>query len=155
MICPHCGKDHDRVIDSRAGDDGLAIRRRRECVACKKRFTTYERVEPDGLRVIKKDGGRVPFQRERLKRGLERACWKRPVTNGQIEEAVVSIQEHIEASSETEVESKLLGKLAMQHLRHLDEVAYVRFASVYREFKNVQDFITELRPMLHDGDMKV
>ena len=150
MRCPHCGEDHDRVIDSRAGEDGLAIRRRRECVACKKRFTTYERVEPDGIRVIKKDGGRVPFQRDRLKRGLERACWKRPVTNSQIEEIVASIQEHIEAVAEPEVQSQLLGELAMRHLRRLDEVAYVRFASVYREFKDVQDFVNELRPMLHD-----
>lgn len=150
MLCPHCGEDHDRVIDSRAGEDGLAIRRRRACVACNKRFTTYERVEPDGLRVIKKDGGRVPFQRDRLKRGLERACWKRPVTNGQIEEIVNSIQEHIEAISESEVESHLLGELAMSNLRRLDEVAYVRFASVYREFKDVQDFINELRPMLNE-----
>lgn len=150
MICPHCGKDHDRVIDSRSGEDGQAIRRRRECVACKRRFTTYERVEQDGLRVIKKDGSRVPFQRERLKRGLERACWKRPVTNSQIEEIVVSIQDHIEAVAETEVPSHLLGELAIRHLRRLDEVAYVRFASVYREFKDVQDFIDELRPMLNE-----
>lgn len=149
MICPHCGEDHDRVIDSRAGEDGLAIRRRRECVACKRRFTTYERIEPDGRR-HQKGRGRVPFQRDRLKQGLELACWKRPVTNRQIEEIVTSIQEHIEASSETEVESRLLGELAMRHLRHLDEVAYVRFASVYREFKDVKDFIDELRPMLHE-----
>ncbi len=150
MRCPFCGADHDRVADSRASDDGEAIRRRRECLACHQRFTTYERIERVILKVVKKGGGRVPFDRNRLKQGLERACWKRPVTDSQLEEIVADVENLIETRFDGEVESHFLGELAMRHLRELDQVAYVRFASVYREFKDVHDFIDELRPMLAD-----
>ena len=148
MKCPHCQQDHDRVIDSRASEDGAAIRRRRECLACRWRYTTYERVDRTSIKVIKKDGIREPFDRMRLKAGLEKACWKRPVSDAKLEEIVAAVENHIEGKFESEVESRYLGELVMQRLRQLDQVAYVRFASVYRQFEDVQDFVEELRPML-------
>ncbi len=148
MKCPYCQVDNDRVSDSRTCEDGGAIRRRRECLACKRRYTTYERVERTTVKVVKKDGARVPFDRNRLKEGLEKACWKRPISDPQIEEIVVEIENHVESNFESEVESRYLGELVMERLRSLDQIAYVRFASVYRQFKDVQDFVDELRPML-------
>ncbi len=148
MKCPCCHADNDRVIDTRASEDGCAIRRRRECLACKRRFTTFERVEGLRIKVIKRDSTRVPFDRNRLREGLEKACWKRPISEAQIESIVAEVESQIESSFESEVESRLLGELVMQHLRVLDQVAYVRFASVYRRFKDVHDFVDELRPML-------
>jgi transcriptional repressor NrdR len=148
MICPFCRVDNDRVIDSRTSQDGLAIRRRRECSACKRRFTTYERVEEISLKVVKKDGVRVPFDREKIKRGLEKACWKRPVSDREIEQVVTAVEADIYANFESEVPSEYLGEQVMKRLRELDQVAYVRFASVYREFKDVRDFVQELGPML-------
>lgn len=150
MICPFCRVDNDRVIDSRTSQDGLAIRRRRECSACKRRFTTYERVEEISLKVVKKDGVRVPFDREKIKRGLEKACWKRPVSDRDIEQIVTAVEADIYANFESEVPTEYLGEQVMQRLRELDQVAYVRFASVYREFKDVRDFVEELGPMLDD-----
>jgi len=150
MKCPFCQVDHDRVIDSRASTDGLAIRRRRECLECKRRYTTYERVERTTIKVIKKDGTRVPFDRDKIKQGLEKACWKRPVSDAQLEAIITAIENDIESRFETEVESRRLGEVVMQHLRLLDQVAYVRFASVYRQFEDVQDFVAELRPMLSE-----
>lgn len=147
MKCPFCHQDNDRVIDSRASEDGQAIRRRRECLNCGRRFTTYERVE-GGLKVIKKDGVREPFDRMKIKRGLEKACWKRPVSDSQLEAIVSAVQEHVENNYDVEVESGVIGELVMEHLRRLDQVAYVRFASVYRQFQDVRDFVKELRPML-------
>lgn len=152
MNCPFCRVDNDRVIDSRASEDGMAIRRRRECLDCKRRFTTYERIEEPAIKVVKKDGTRVPFERDKIKRGLEKACWKRPVSDEQIEAIVNSVQSELMAKFENEVESRWLGELVMQHLRKLDQVAFVRFASVYREFKDVRDFVDELGPMLDEGD---
>ncbi len=149
MKCPFCHADNDRVIDSRASEDGEVIRRRRECLGCLRRFTTYERVE-GGLKVIKKDGSREPFDRMKIKKGLEKACWKRPISDSQLEEIVSTVQEHVENHCEVEVESEVIGELVMEHLRQLDQVAYVRFASVYRRFEDVQDFVKELRPMLAD-----
>lgn len=151
MKCPFCRLDNDRVIDSRASEDGLAIRRRRECLSCKRRYTTYERVEESLLKVIKKDGTRAPFERDRIKRGLEKACWKRPVSDEQLEEIVSAVENDIYSNFDTEVESRYLGELVMGHLRQLDQVAYVRFASVYRRFQDVHDFVDELAPMLRES----
>ena len=148
MKCPYCRVDNDRVTDSRASEDGFAIRRRRECVHCRRRYTTYERIEEQAIKVVKKDGVRVPYEREKIKRGLEKACWKRPISDQQIEAVVSSIESDVYANFESEVESRYLGELAMQHLRSLDQVAYVRFASVYRDFEDVRDFVEELQPML-------
>ncbi len=150
MRCPYCRIDNDRVIDSRASQDGAAIRRRRECVGCGRRYTTYERPEETTIKVVKKDGSRAPFSREKIQRGLERACWKRTVTTRQIEATVDAIENDVYQSFETEIESRELGLLVMEHLRELDEVAFVRFASVYRQFNDANDFFEELRPML-DG----
>jgi transcriptional repressor NrdR len=148
MKCPFCQADNDRVIDSRASDDGSAIRRRRKCLACKRRYNTCERVERKAIKVVKKDGARVPFDRNKLKLGLEKACWKRPVSDVKLEEIVTETENYIEANFESEVESRSIGELVMQQLRELDQVAYVRFASVYRQFEDVRDFVEELRPML-------
>ncbi|TWT37345.1 Transcriptional repressor NrdR [Posidoniimonas corsicana] len=148
MKCPFCHVDNDRVIDSRASQDGSAIRRRRECLKCNRRYTTYERPEDITIRVVKKDGSRVPFDREKIKRGLERACVKRSISGLKIDSTVAAIENDIYASFDTEVGSRELGQLVMEHLRDLDQVAFVRFASVYRQFNDVQDFFEELRPML-------
>ena len=151
MKCPFCHADNDKVIDSRASEDGAATRRRRQCNDCKRRYTTYERVERTTIRVVKKDGTRVPFDRIRLKQGLEKACWKRPISDADIESVVTEVENYIEANCESEVESRYLGEIVMEQLRDLDQVAYVRFASVYREFKDARDFVDELRPMLTDA----
>jgi transcriptional repressor NrdR len=148
MRCPYCRIDHDRVIDSRASEDGFAIRRRRECLHCKRRFTTYERLEDMGIKVVKKDGIREPFDREKIRSGLSKACWKRPISNDQIEAAVSEIESEVYANYESEIDSKTLGELVMARLAKMDQVAFVRFASVYRQFKDVRDFVDELQPML-------
>ena len=154
MKCPFCRKDNDRVIDSRASEDAFAIRRRRECLDCRRRYTTYERIEDTVLKVVKKDGGRTPFDREKIKRGLERACWKRPISDNQLEAIVGEIEADVYGTFDTEVESQYLGEQVMKHLRILDQVAFVRFASVYREFKDVRDFVDELKPMLKQQEGK-
>lgn len=151
MKCPFCRLDNDRVIDSRSSQDGLAIRRRRVCLSCGRRFTTYERPEETTIKVIKKDGSRVPFERDKIKRGLERACWKRPITTRQIENTTTSIENDVYQHFESEVESRELGETVMRYLRDLDAVAFVRFASVYRQFNDVSDFFEELRPMLDES----
>jgi len=148
MKCPYCQADNDRVIDSRGSDDGNAIRRRRECLACKRRYTTYERVEVAAIKVVKRDGSREPFDRAKIKRGLETACWKRPISDAQIEALITAVENELETRLESEVDSRLVGELVMQHLRDIDQVAYVRFASVYRQFKDLHDFVDELKPML-------
>jgi len=148
MKCPFCRMDNDRVIDSRACQDGFAIRRRRQCLKCKRRYTTYERIEESAIKVVKKDGSRVPFSRDKIKCGLERACWKRPIGDRDIERAVAAIENDVYSSFETEIESRRLGELVMDHLREVDEVAFVRFASVYRQFADAGDFVDELRPFL-------
>jgi transcriptional repressor NrdR len=150
MRCPFCRADNDRVIDSRAGDEGTTIRRRRECLACRRRFTTYERVERQTLTVVKKGGDREPFDRDKLKRGLAKACWKRPVTADEIEHAVSALEAELYGTYEGDVPSRVIGERLMEILRHLDQVAYVRFASVYREFKDARDFVDELEPILND-----
>ena len=148
MKCPYCRVDNDRVIDSRASQDGSAIRRRRECVGCGRRYTTYERPEDTTIKVIKKDGSRAPFDRDKIKRGLERACWKRPIPSRRVDVIVDAIENDVYANYENEIDSRELGLLVMEHLKELDEVAFVRFASVYRQFSDIQDFFEELRPML-------
>lgn len=148
MRCPYCHVDNDKVIDSRACQEGYGIRRRRECLACKRRYTTYENIEDLAIKVIKKDGSRVPLDRERIRRGLEKACWKRPISGEQIEAVVAAVEHEVFTNYDQEVESRELGDLVMKHLRELDQVAYVRFASVYREFKDANDFAQELRQML-------
>jgi transcriptional repressor NrdR len=148
MRCPYCKADNDRVIDSRASADGFAIRRRRLCLDCDRRYTTYERVETAPLRVVKKNGDRVDFDRTKVLGGLRKACEKRPVTSEQLEAITDRIERQCLEAFDKEVPSKVIGNLIMQELRQLDQVAYVRFASVYREFKDVSQFLDELKPML-------
>ena len=148
MKCPFCRVDHDRVTDSRACEDGFAIRRRRQCLNCKRRYRTTERLEEMVIKVVKKGGEREPFSREKIRAGLAKACWKRPISDEQIGTIVSAVETEIYGNFDTEVESRYVGELVMQHLGNLDQVAYVRFASVYREFKDVRDFVAELRPML-------
>ncbi len=152
MRCPFCRSDNDRVIDSRSGDDGATIRRRRECLACRRRFTTYERVERQLLTVVKKEGVRDPFDRDKIKRGLAKACWKRPVTEDEIEGVVLSLEAELYGAYESDVPSRVIGERLMELLKDLDQVAYVRFASVYREFKDVRDFVDELEPILNEAN---
>ena len=148
MRCPYCKADNDRVIDSRASCDGHAIRRRRTCLECERRYTTYERVESAPLRVVKKSGERTEFTRESVMSGLLKACEKRPVSSEQLDQVVDRIERQCMEAFDKEVPSKMIGNLVMQELRQLDQVAYVRFASVYREFKDVAQFLEELKPML-------
>ena len=148
MKCPRCHADNDRVIDSRTSPDGFSIRRRRECLVCKRRYTTFERFERAPLKIVKKDGTREPFDREKIKQGLEKACWKRPIGEEQIEAVITAVENDLEDGGEPEVESRQIGELVMQLLRDLDQVAYVRFASVYRQFEDAHDFVSELKPML-------
>ena len=135
-------------MDSRAGEDGYVIRRRRECLHCKRRYTTYERLEELGLKVVKKDGVREPFSREKIRAGLAKACWKRPISDEQIESIVAHVESYMYANCDAEIESSKIGELVMERLALVDQVAYVRFASVYRRFKDVRDFVDELQPML-------
>ena len=151
MKCPYCQKDNDRVIDSRASQDGFSIRRRRECNSCQKRYTTYERVEERPMKVVKKDGTRLAFDRNKMKSGIEKACWKRSVRDDQIEAIISQVENDIHEQFESEVESVYIGERIMDRLRQLDQVAYVRFASVYREFKDARDFVEELEPMLKEA----
>lgn len=147
MFCPFCRHDETKVIDSRASDEG-SIRRRRECLDCGRRFTTYEKVEQAPIKVIKKDGTRVPFDASRIRSGLEKACYKRPVTNHQIDHIINSVEAEIYDQFEREVPSRHIGEKVFDMLREIDQVSFVRFASVYREFKDVNDFVEELGPML-------
>ena len=148
MRCPFCNHDEDRVIDSRPSDEGSAIRRRRECIACGARFTTYEKVENIPMLVIKKDGTREPFNREKLMSGILKSCEKRPVSTQQIDGLVNSIEAQAQNSLKREISSREVGEMVMEGLKQIDEVAYVRFASVYRQFKDVNSFLEELNEML-------
>lgn len=148
MRCPFCHHDNDSVRDSRVVDDGKAIRRRRFCNHCRRRFTTYERISGT-LHVIKKTGVREPFARSKIERGLELACWKRQISAEQRANMVEAIEAQLIEEYELEVESHAIGSLCMRYLEKIDQVAYVRFASVYREFKDVRDFVEELRPILN------
>jgi len=148
MRCPFCKTENDKVVDSRSSEGGAVIRRRRECIECGRRYTTYERVEEIPLRVIKKDGSREPFERGKILAGMLKACEKRPVATEALERIVSDIERRLADIAEREVTSRQIGEMVMQALRELDQVAYVRFASVYRAFKDINQFLEELRPML-------
>ncbi|MEZ6197640.1 MAG: transcriptional regulator NrdR [Planctomycetota bacterium] len=148
MKCPFCRSQKDKVIDSRVAQEGATIRRRRECLSCGRRYTTYEKVEEVPFRVIKKDGVREPFDRDKILRGIMKACEKRKVSAEDIERVVDRIEARINEMFDKEVASKFIGNMVMEALRELDQVAYVRFASVYREFKDVSEFMDELRVVL-------
>lgn len=152
MRCPNCGHAQDRVVDSRSTREGAAIRRRRECLQCQHRFTTYEYVESTPVLVVKKDGRRVPFDREKVVTGVMRACEKRPVSREQIDRLADRVQSRLFAAAREEISSVEIGEAVMDELEELDEVAYVRFASVYRSFRNVNQFMDELRSLLDRHD---
>ena len=148
MKCPFCGFTDSKVIDSRPADDGATIRRRRECLACQKRFTTYEIIERLPLVVIKRDGSRQSFDKMKLINGIVRACEKRPVSMADIENIADDIEQELQSGLEREVSTAQIGELVMDRLKEMDEVAYVRFASVYRSFKDINTFMEELTKML-------
>ena len=152
MKCPYCQYSESKVIDSRPTDEDEKIRRRRECIRCGKRCTTYEIVETTPLMVMKKDGTIEPFNREKLLNGLLRACEKRPVSLKRLEQMVDEIEQKLKNSLEGEVSSRAIGELAMEELRGIDQVAYVRFASVYREFQDINSFMEELRKILDEKE---
>lgn len=149
MRCPFCLHDETKVIDSRTSPD-FSIRRRRECLSCERRFTTYERIEESPIKVIKKDGSRVTFDREKIRSGVEKACYKRPISAEQIDQLVGEVEATIYEDGMREVQSRRIGELVFNALRDLDKVAFVRFASVYREFQDVHDFVDELQPILEN-----
>ncbi|HSN13370.1 MAG TPA: transcriptional regulator NrdR [Anaeromyxobacteraceae bacterium] len=151
MRCPYCGRMEDRVVDSREAQDGLATRRRRECLGCSRRFTTYERIEDVLPQVVKKDGRREAFDRSKIVEGVATACQKRPVSAEQIEALVAGVERQIQEMGEREIRTSVVGEAVVQRLRLLDEVAYVRFASVYRAFRDVGEFMTELEGLARDG----
>ncbi|MFA5231559.1 MAG: transcriptional regulator NrdR [Candidatus Omnitrophota bacterium] len=148
MKCPFCGYKEDKVVDSRATAEESAVRRRRECLKCGKRFTTYEYIEEVSLLVIKKDGRREAFDRKKILAGIIRACEKRPVSVEKMENVVVQVEHSIQKKNDREVSSSRIGELVMEKLKFIDDVAYVRFASVYRQFKDVGQFMVELRDIL-------
>ena len=150
MKCPYCSYEESKVIDSRPADDGERIRRRRECLSCKKRFTTHEVIESVPIIVVKRDKSREVFDRAKLTGGILRACEKRPVSLEQIESVVDSIESSLQSSLDREVTSQSIGELAMEKLKDVDEVAYVRFASVYRSFKDINTFMEELTKLLKE-----
>lgn len=151
MRCPHCGHLQDRVVDSREAQDGLATRRRRECLGCARRFTTYERIEEILPQVVKKDGRREAFDRAKIVEGVAIACQKRPVSAEQIETLVSGVERQLQEMGEREIRTTVIGEAVMQRLRALDEVAYVRFASVYRAFRDVSEFMAELEGLARKG----
>lgn len=152
MKCPYCTYHDSKVVDSRPTEEGESIRRRRECNKCGKRFTTYEKIEEIPIRVIKKDGNRQAYDRGKLLRGIVKSCEKRPVTTEEIEELVDGVEKTIFNSSEKEISTTEIGELVMEKLKDLDEVSYVRFASVYREFKDINSFMEELKDLLETKD---
>jgi len=149
MRCPYCNQDNTRVVDSRPAEDINAIRRRRMCDSCKRRFTTYEKVETIPLTVIKKDQNREAYSRAKIQAGVLRACYKRPIPIEKIESMLDSIEAAIFNTEDREISSARIGEIVMDHLRDLDAVAYVRFASVYREFKDISTFMEELKKMMN------
>ena len=150
MKCPYCGYQESKVVDSRHSDDNTSIRRRRECLSCQKRFTTYETVERLPMIVVKKDESRQSFDRNKILNGMVRACEKRPVTMAALEAAADEIEQIVQNSLDREVSTELIGELVMERLKPLDEVAYVRFASVYRQFKDINSFMHELNKILQE-----
>ena len=153
MKCPFCGEIDDKVIDSRLNKTGNAIRRRRECIACGRRFTTYERVEEIPIMLVKKDGRRELFTREKVRSGIQRACEKRKISMDVIEDFLDELDRDLRETGEKEIPSSMIGEKVMSRLHEIDDIAYVRFASVYREFKDVNDFVSELKNLLiKNGD---
>ena len=150
MKCPYCGYQESKVVDSRHSDDGMSIRRRRECLSCQKRFTTYETVESLPIVVVKKDNSRQAFDRNKILNGMVRACEKRPVSMADLEAATTEIEQIIQNSLEREVSTGKIGELVMERMKPLDEVSYVRFASVYRQFKDINSFMHELNKILEE-----
>ena len=150
MKCPYCGEQDSKVIDSRHSEDGSSIRRRRECLSCQKRFTTYETVESLPIIVVKKDGSRQSFDRNKILNGMVRACEKRPVSMADMERVADEIEQIVQNSLDREVSTVHIGELVMERLKPLDEVAYVRFASVYRQFKDINSFMHELNKILQE-----
>ncbi|NQT95963.1 MAG: transcriptional repressor NrdR [Candidatus Omnitrophica bacterium] len=148
MQCPYCGHKEDKVVDSRSGTENDSIRRRRECLKCQRRFTTYEHIEDIPLMVVKKDGQRQPYDRNKLTSGILKACEKRPISVTKIEHLVDNIERALQRKHDKEVKSAQIGEMLMKKLHEIDEVAYVRFASVYREFKDVTEFMKELKYVL-------
>ena len=151
MKCPFCNHQESKVVDSRASKDGRAIRRRRECLSCRERFTTYERVEEFIPVVVKKDGSREPFERKKIVEGILKACEKRPIKVEQIEAFVEELERGIQDRGEREVESRVIGERVMAQLKEWDDVAYVRFASVYKQFKDLKEFMAQLEELLREG----
>lgn len=149
MKCPFCGYKEDKVVDSRTTQDGVATRRRRECLRCKKRFTTYEYIEDVSLMVIKRDGQRQVFDRKKILSGIMKACEKRPISLDKMDELVTQVERAIQKKLIRQIPSSRIGELVMEKLKTLDDVAYVRFASVYRQFKDVGQFMTELKDILN------
>jgi len=147
MKCPYCGHVKDRVVDSRESRDGDSIRRRRQCINCSRRFTSYERIDEIPHMVIKKDGGRERFDRNKILSGLLKACEKRPVSLTQLEKIVDQVEQRVQESPERELESGIIGRVLLSELRRLDKVAYLRFASVYLEFEDVTEFMTEINEL--------
>ena len=160
MRCPFCHVDNDRVLATRAAEEGYVVRRKRICNSCNRRFATLETVEELNVRVVKREDSREPFDREKIRRGIERACSKRPITSDRIEEVVQDIEAEIHRSFDSEVPATRIGEIVMSHLADLDEVAYIRFASVYREFDGADDFIRAIslfdhrppEPLTHPAD---
>ncbi len=149
MKCPFCGEFDNRVIDSRLSKDGLAIRRRRECNACQRRFTTYEQIEAMPVMIVKKDGRREEFNRDKVRSGIQRACEKRDISMNILDVFLDDLERDLRETGQKEISSHFIGEKVMERLHGLDAVAYVRFASVYREFKDVNDFVDELKTMLN------
>ena len=149
MKCPYCGFQESKVVDSRPADDG-SIRRRRECLQCERRFTTYETVESLPMVVIKKDGSRQTFDRSKVLRGIQRSCEKRPVPVAEMERMTTEIEQELQNNLEREISTELVGEMVMDKLKKADEVAYVRFASVYRQFKDINTFMSELNKLLNE-----
>lgn len=148
MKCPFCGHQEDKVVDSRASSDGISIRRRRECLNCERRFTTYEQIEDIAYMVVKNDGSREEFDRMKLLAGLNKACEKRPVPATSLDRIVQDVEQRLHEREEREIDTSEIGAMAMQRLRPLDQVAYVRFASVYRRFEDPEAFMEELQSLL-------
>ena len=148
MKCPYCGHLEDKVVDSRAAKDGSSIRRRRECLNCEKRFTSYEKIEDVQPMVVKKDGRRERFDNDKIRRGIVRACEKRPISTSEIDGIVEDVEQTVQNRAEKEVPSRVIGEMVMDRLVKLDGVAYVRFASVYRDFRDINEFLKEVRGLL-------
>ena len=154
MKCPYCGEIDNKVIDSRLSKDASVIRRRRECIVCNRRFTTYEHIEEIPIMIIKKDGRREVFNRDKVRAGLKKACEKRNISVNVIEEAIDNLERDLRETGEKEIPASFVGEKIMTMLHGLDDVAYVRFASVYREFKDVNDFVSELKTLLSNHEQK-